>query len=219
EDLGRAYVGLNQHEDAVKAFRKQIELDPDHSQANYDLAVELQQQGKLQEAVEAYKRQVEITPSNKLAHKSLGLLLAEVKQDTDAISELETAASIPPDDPQVKMALADVYSRTGQADKAAALMKGVLGTTSPRVGSDLFAAALREDVDPNQELHEARQSLDNIGDQFDSGEYDRMSKPVFSAMNLVALEWARIGWAKFLQGQLLDSLQYLKSAWTLSQSG
>jgi hypothetical protein len=38
-------------------------------------------------------------------------------------------------------------------------------------------------------------------------------------MDLVALAWARIGWAKFLQGESLEGMQFLSSAWLLSQSG
>jgi len=218
DDLGRAYAGLNQHEDAIRAFRKQIEVDPYHPRANSDLAAELQQQGKTDEAIAAYRKQIEIDPSSKSAHKSLGLLLAEVRKDSEAQPELEAAAAIPPDDPEVKMALAQVYARTGNAEKSAALMKSVTGVASS-AGADIYAAALGDTIDPNQAMHDARQTLDQIGDQFDSGEYDRLGPSVFSAMNLVALAWARIGWARFLQGDALESMQFLNSAWMLSQSG
>src|ERR1700732_2319154 len=41
-DLGLAYAGANRHAEAIGAFRKQIELDPNHKHANGDLAMELQ---------------------------------------------------------------------------------------------------------------------------------------------------------------------------------
>jgi tetratricopeptide (TPR) repeat protein len=219
DDLGCAYAGLNQHDEAILAFRKQIEANPDHPRANGDLANELQQQGKLDDAVAAYRKQIEIDPSSKSAHKSLGLLLVQMKRDSDARTELEAAISIPPEDPEVKMALAQVYTRTGNAEKGEALMKSVTGATTGGAGADLYAAALGDSIDPNQALHDARQTLDQIGDQFDSGEYDHLGPPVFSAMNLVALAWARIGWAKFLQGETLEAMQFLNSSWVLSQSG
>ena len=219
DDLGRAYAGLNQHEEAIAAFRKQIEIDPFHARANSDLAMELQQEGKLEEAVAAYRKQLEITPSDKIAHKNLGLLLTQLKRDREAGIELEAAAAIPPDDPEVKIALAQVYGRTGRGEQADALMKGVMGISSPALGADIYASALRDDMDPNQTLRDARQTLDDIGEQFDSGEYDRLGPSTFSAMNLVALAWARIGQAKFLQGEVLEAMQFLNSAWLLSQSG
>src|SRR5450631_1323612 len=219
DDLGRAYAGLNQHNQAIDAFRKQIEIDPYHQRANKDLAAELQQQGKLDEAVTTYRKQTEITPSDKSAHKNLGLLLAQQQHDPEAQTELEIAASIPPDDPEVKMALAQVYARTGNKEKSEALMKALTGVAESASGADIYAAALRPDVDPAQSLHDARQTLDDIGDQFDSGEYDRLGPSAFSSMNLVALAWARVGWANLLQGETLVAMQYLNSAWLLSQSG
>ncbi len=84
---------------------------------------------------------------------------------------------------------------------------------------DVFAGALRDDLNPDQTIREARQTLDQIGDRFDSGEYDRLTPSAFSAMSLVALAWSRLGWAKFLQGETLDAIQFLSSAWLLSQSG
>jgi hypothetical protein len=38
-------------------------------------------------------------------------------------------------------------------------------------------------------------------------------------MRLVALAWSRIGWAKFQRGENLTAIQFLTSAWLLSQSG
>ena len=38
-------------------------------------------------------------------------------------------------------------------------------------------------------------------------------------MKLVALAWARMGWAKYLKGENLTAMQFLNSAWLLSQAG
>ena len=219
DELGRAYAGLNQHEQAIAAFRKQIEIDPYHRRANGDLASELQQEGKIDEAISTYRKQTEITPSDQSAHKRLGMLLAQQHRDQEALAELEIAASIPPEDPEVKMALAQAYARTGNKEKADALMKELTGVAQSATGSDLYAAALRDDADPNQTLHDARQTLDDVGDQFDSGAYDKLGPSAYSAMNLVALAWARVGWAKFLQNDTLGAMQYLNASWLLGQSG
>src|ERR1019366_7493376 len=113
-DLGMAYAGANNHAEAIGAFRKQIELDPNHKHANGDLAMELQQTGKTDEAIAAYRKQLETAPYEKTAHKHRGLLLARGGRDATARTELETAAAIPPDDPETKMALAQVYGRLGE---------------------------------------------------------------------------------------------------------
>ena len=218
-DLGQAYAGVNNHAEAIRAFRKQIELDPNHQSANGDLAMELQQSGHGEEAIAAYHKQLEIVPFQKSAHKNLGMLLAQLGRDADARTELEAAASIPPDDPETKLSLAQVYTRLGEKAKAEELLKGLTGSSAPDSGADIFAAALPPNIDPVQTENDARQVLYDIGEQFDSGEYDRLGPSAFSSMRLVALAWSRIGWSKFLRGENLDALQFLNAAWLLSQSG
>jgi transglutaminase-like putative cysteine protease/tetratricopeptide (TPR) repeat protein len=218
-DLGRAYAGANNHADAIGAFRKQIDEDPNHKLANLELGVELQQTGKTGEALAAYRKQIEIAPYEKESHKDLGLLLAQMGKDAEARTELEAAAAIPPDDPETKLALAQVYGRLGETAKSQALMKGLTGSAGGDTGADIFAAALKDDIDPAQTENDAQQVLYDIGGQFDSGEFDRLGPSAFSAMRLVALGWARLGWAKYLRGENLAAMQFLNSAWLLSQSG
>ena len=218
-DLGLAYAGANHHAEAITALRKQIELDPNHKHANGDLAMELQQTGKTDEAIAAYRKQLEMTPYEKVTLKNLGLLLAQAGRDTDARTELEAAAALPPDDPETKLTLAQVYGRLGEKAKAQELMKGLTGSEGADSGQDIYAAALKNDIDPTQTENDAQQVLYDIGGQFDSGELDRLGPSAFSSMRLVALAWARMGWAKFKNGENLAAMQFLQSAWLLSQSG
>src|ERR1019366_8610053 len=118
-----------------------------------------------------------------------------------------------------KMALAQVYGRLGEKSRAQELMKGLTGSTDADSGQDIFASALKNDIDPTQTENDAQQVLYDIGGQFDSGEMDRLGPSAFSSMRLVALSWSRIGWAKFKRGDNLAAMQFLTSAWLLSQSG
>lgn len=217
-DLGRSYAFLGQHDDAIRALRKQIEMDAFSKTANQELAEELQKTGKFDEAVAAYRRQIEITPFNKLSHKNLGLLFAEHSQDSEAIKELEAADPLPPDDPEVKLSLAKLYAKAGDTAKSEALLKSLTGASSG-AGADIYASALRDDIDPDQTWNDARKTLEDIGDQFDSGEFDHPGPSAFHAMDLIALAWARTGWAKFLQQDYLEAMKFLQSSWLLSQSG
>jgi hypothetical protein len=145
--------------------------------------------------------------------------LVQLKRDPEARTELETAASFPPEDPEIKMALSELYSRIGESKKAEAMMTSLTGAVLDAGQTNVFAAALRDDIDPNQTEHDAEKNLSDIGDQFDSGEYDHLNANAFSAMDLVALSWARLGWARFLQGDNLAATQFLEAAWSLSLSG
>ena len=218
-DLGLAYAGANQHAEAIGAFRKQLQEDSQSKNANGQLALELQQTGKNDEAIAAFRKQLEETPYDKATLKNLGLLLAQVGRDAEARTELEAAVAMPPDDPEIKMALAQVYGRLGEKALAQELMKSLTGSAAGDSGQDIFAAALRNDIDPTQTENDAQQVLYDIGGQFDSGEMDRLGPSAFSSMRLVALAWARTGWAKFQRGENLPAMQFLQSAWLLSQSG
>ena len=121
------------------------------------------------------------------------LAAGAVGRDADARTELEAAAAIPPDDPETKLALAQVYGRLGEKSQAQELMKGLTGSAGGDSGPDIFAAALKNDIDPTQTENDAQQVLYDIGGQFDSGELDRLGPSAFSSMRLVALAWSRIG--------------------------
>jgi transglutaminase-like putative cysteine protease/tetratricopeptide (TPR) repeat protein len=217
-DLGLAYAGANDHAEAIAAFRKQIEVDPNHKHANGDLAMELHQTGKTDEAIAAYRKQLEMAPYERATLKNLGLLLAQLGRDADARTELEAAAALPPVDPETQLALAQVYGRLGEKSRAQELMKGLTGSAGGGSDQDIYAAALKDNTDLSTE-NDAQQVLYDIGGQFDSGEMDRLGPSAFSSMRLVALSWSRIGWAKFERGENLAAMQFLTSAWLLSQSG
>jgi predicted Zn-dependent protease len=190
---GRTYAALYNHDEAIKAFQKQIELDAYDQQANRDLGEQYEQVGRADDAVAAYRKQIEIMPLDPVAHKRLGLLLVSLKRDVDARPELEAASKISPDDSEVQLALAQLYARVGESDKAKAFAKGVTGGGTVSLVDDPFSAALRDDVDPDRSAQDARRALSGIGDHFDSGDYDQLNPYVFSAMRFVALAWARIG--------------------------
>jgi tetratricopeptide (TPR) repeat protein len=217
--LGRAYTGLGSHTDAVTAYRKQVEVNPFHKRAYNDLGAELRSLGKLDDALAAYGKQLENSPVDSVARKNHGLILLALKRNNEALADLEKASTATPDDPGIELALAQLYFGAGEKEKSRALLLTVAGATAPGSGGDWFAAALRDDIDPEQTLNDARKSVEGIGDQFDAGAYDQAPPEVFSSMYFLALEWARIGWAQFLKGERLEGLRFLEAAWTLSQSG
>ena len=219
DSLGRAYAGLSNHADAIGAYRKQVEADPFNKRAYRDLGAELQRQGKFEEALDAYGKQLENVPVDRVARKYHGLLLVRLKRNKEALAELEAANSASPDDPEIELALAQLYAANGNQEKSSTLMQSVLGSPTAAPGTDLFAVALRDDINADQTLEDAKNIVDTIDEQFESSAYEANSPEVASVMYFLALEWARIGWAKCLKGDRLEGLRFMDSAWHLSQSG
>jgi tetratricopeptide (TPR) repeat protein len=218
-ELGQAYAGAANHENAIVAFRLQLKADPNHKNANAELAMELQSTGRNDDAVSAYRKQLAVAPYEKVTHRNLGLLLAQLHRDADARVELEAAVATPPEDPETKLALAQVYARLGDNSKAEPMMQPLTGSSGNNSAGDMYALALRNNIDPAQSESDAQQVLYEIGAQFDAGEFERPGPAVSSAMRLVALSWARIGWARFHRDENLPAMQFLTAAWLLSESG
>lgn len=218
DELGQAYLGLNNHPEALTAFQKQVEVNPFNKRAYDDLGSELRNAGKYDDAISAYSKQLDNSPLDREARKNRGLLLYQLKRDKDALPDLEQVASQPPEDPEIELALAQLY-QVGNPEKSHSLVMNVIGSSAPVTNGDVYAAALRDDADANQAVTNATQIVNAIGDEFDEGVYGTDNPETFTAMHFLALEWARIGWGKFLKGQTLESIRFLNSAWNLSLSG
>jgi len=208
---------LNDHAKAADSYRKQAEVNPFHKSTYNHLGAELQRMGKYDDALAAYGKQLENVPVDRVAGKQHALLLAKLNHK-EALHELEGVNAAVSDDPEIELALARLYAANGIQDKSQALMKSVVG--SPNItNGDLFAAALRDDIQPDETMEDAKNIVDTVSEQVESGEYEAVSPGMDSAMYFVALEWARIGWAKYLKGETLEIIRFLNSAWLLSQSG
>jgi tetratricopeptide (TPR) repeat protein/transglutaminase-like putative cysteine protease len=218
DELGRAYAGMDDHANAIAAFQKQVAVNAAHKRAYDDLGTELQRQGKYDEAIGAYSKQLESNPTDRIARKNHALVLAKMKRSSEALSELEGLAAAPPQDLDVDLALAELYSNTGNNEKSRTLLDRVIGNPTLPPTGDVYAAALRDDIDSDATLSSATEILADIGEQFEDGVYKEDPEMALPAMQFVALQWARIGWADALKQQI-EGVRYLDAAWKLSQSG
>ena len=74
---------------AVAAYQKALEQDPNHADALHALAMTYSHQNKLDEAIEAAKRLIEVAPENELAYTSLSIFY----QQKGMIGEAEQIAA------------------------------------------------------------------------------------------------------------------------------
>ena len=76
--MASALEALGDLDNAIKVYRKTIELKPDFAEAYNNLGTTLQRRGKLNEAIEAYKMAIETKPKYDEAYSNLGIILRGV---------------------------------------------------------------------------------------------------------------------------------------------
>jgi len=111
---------LASDEDAgLREFLKELELNPNHTEALVTIALEYERRGEPDKALSYARRGVESDPKFFAAHGVLGRLLANAGEVEKGIKELEIARQQAPDSQQVRFSLAAAYTLAGRKDDAA----------------------------------------------------------------------------------------------------
>ena len=104
--------------EAIDAFRREVELHPDHVLAHVELAFNLLKHGRPDEAVRAAESAVRLDPEVFVTHLALGRALVAAGDLALGLFELESAARLAPSSPDVFFALARGYAAAGRRDDA-----------------------------------------------------------------------------------------------------
>ena len=86
---GMEFFAQDKLDDAVAAYRRALEEDPQYPDALHALAMTYAHQEKLDEAIEIGRRLLEIAPDDELAHTSLSIFY----QQKGMIAEAESVAA------------------------------------------------------------------------------------------------------------------------------
>ena len=124
--LGRAYQDLGRLEEAIREYKKAIEIFPDDYKAYYNLGVIYDRQGALKEAVANYKRTIVINPAFINAHFNLGNIYHNQGLLDEAIHQYRKVTELDAADFEARNNLGVVYARQGKLDKAIAQWEKVL---------------------------------------------------------------------------------------------
>jgi len=105
--------------DATRAYRRALELDPNHADAHVNLGRLLQAEGNVSNARHHYRSAMEISPNDATAAFNLGTVLEDQNDLKAAVDAYTQAIERDPEFADAHYNLANVYERTG--DKRAAL--------------------------------------------------------------------------------------------------
>lgn len=110
-------------DEALQAFKKELQLSPKHVYARLQMAFEYIKRNEPANGLTYAEEAVKMAPELFAAHNALGRILLETGQTERAIKELEIGARQAPDSPEMHFALARAYSKAGRkadADRARA---------------------------------------------------------------------------------------------------
>jgi len=109
--LGRALVGIGRRDDALAAFRKELERNPNDFDSNLYVGLFLKDDGKLDEAEEHLKRAGRLRPNDPAVLYMLGSLHLAAGRAEQAQQALETVTTRVPTYRQAHVLLATAYYR------------------------------------------------------------------------------------------------------------
>jgi tetratricopeptide (TPR) repeat protein len=98
-NLGMAYDDSKRHEDAVRAYGRAIDLDPNLWVPRYDLGNALRDLGRDGEALDAYGKAIELNPSFIASYHGTAMILANARDFDGAQRVLRSALEKDPTNP------------------------------------------------------------------------------------------------------------------------
>ena len=131
-----------QPETAVQLLRVALGQQPDHADANADLAMMLLMAGRADESLQHWERRLQATPEDSLGWHNYGKALAAAGQVERAAIAFEKALQLQPDQEKTYEVYARALSDAGRPDKAEAIWRRAIGRLPASEGSVLGLAQL-----------------------------------------------------------------------------
>ncbi len=115
---GKLAFSAKRYSEAIGAFRKAIEANPEKPGAKVDLGAALAKLGKYKQAVIQFEAAIKLAPDNDAAHYNLGKVYAFFGNHKKAIEHLQVVIEKNPKDSQAHLALANALRNEQQLEKA-----------------------------------------------------------------------------------------------------
>jgi tetratricopeptide (TPR) repeat protein len=116
--VGDLYTQVDDQEDALRCFRKVIELDPSMERAHYFAGVALIRLGRPSEAISEFEAELKLMPGEPDTEYNLAYALLETSQKDQALALLWKLLAAHPDHAQAQYQLGKELLASGDKDEA-----------------------------------------------------------------------------------------------------
>ena len=125
-NLGLVYAGLGEYGRAVQSFENALKIVPAQPTVLFNLGITYLEAAQDENARRTLTQLVEKQKSNYAARHYLGVSLLKLGRIEDGIAELETVASVHPEDLDTAYTLGSAYIKDRQLEKARQLIDRVI---------------------------------------------------------------------------------------------
>ncbi|HUV60212.1 MAG TPA: tetratricopeptide repeat protein [Desulfatiglandales bacterium] len=122
-EMGSKLFKEGNYEEAIKYFKKIIDISPNMAMAYYNLGLSYLRTGNIEEALSSLKRALELKPDMVITYFALGECYVQKEMFDEAIGSFKNATAIEPDNPRIYFNIGLIYSRNNQIDEALAAFK------------------------------------------------------------------------------------------------
>ena len=129
---GNILWATEKYAEAVAAYEKALELNPQFPEALRNMGVALIQSARYEEAVSALRRASKMLPEDIQLLNNFGVALAATGRLDEAAGAYERAVKMAPDQPLLLNNLADIYVRLGKVDEALGAVEQLLAAAPGR---------------------------------------------------------------------------------------
>ena len=125
-NLGFGLAQLGRHQEAVEAYERALEIEPDYGFAHNNLGNALNKVGKREEAIRHFRKALELDPTYAEAHHNLANVLVEENRLGEALEHSREAVRLRPDFAEAHNNLGNLLTRRGDAAEAVSHYRSAL---------------------------------------------------------------------------------------------
>ena len=116
--LGMKLAQNKKNDEAILAYRKALEIDPNNASIYNNLGLSLARKNKLEEAITQYRKAIELDPIFAIAYGNLGYALKDQNKLDEAITEFNKAIEIDSEDANFYNGLGLVLEQQNKSQEA-----------------------------------------------------------------------------------------------------
>jgi Flp pilus assembly protein TadD len=216
-DLGRAYAGLREYEDAERAYKRQIEINAEDRFAYNNLGLVYLALDRLDDAVASFRKQIEVVPRDRFAYFNLSKAFVRRKQWENALKEASIAVEITPDLVDRWVLLGAVRLKTGHVQEARDAFEQALAQPHDAMTENNIAyEKANAGIDLEKDWALISGTLDPEARRICEPEAVSKDDKCSPQLRRIALMLDTAGWVLYRQGKVMEAEPYVRSAFAIS---